>query len=251
MDILYLNSGNVNLLENFRVPASIIVNSSHCFSNSITAKTGDCDSADLLNVLAARKPGSSEFSIKLRDKEIMAEIIHHDDMTYIAASIKYNDMPGYIILSGSGNCAVRLPDFISRINNSRGIKKILLVDDDPAIIETYRSILNLLGYETDQHTCPQTALACIKNQGYDLLISDYDMPAMNGLELTGNFYRSCPGTPVIIISGSARFPAGIFRSELRDCMVSFMSKPVTINDLTRSLEVMEFFYKLQSTGCRD
>lgn len=249
MDILHLNSGNVNLLDNLRVPASIIVNNRSCYSNREMAKLPACNAAYLISVLEGRAAGSGEFSIKIRDKEIMAVIIHHDDNTYIAASVKYNDTPGFMVLSGSGNCITRLPEFINHMNNSSGIERILLVDDDPAIIETYRSILNLLGYKTDQYTSPHTALDSLGDQGYDLLISDYDMPGMNGIELISNVYDRRPGIPVIIISGSARFPAGIFSSELKNCMVSFMNKPVTMIDLTRSLEVMEFFYKLCGSGC--
>lgn len=249
MDILYLNSGNVHLLDYIMVPAWVIVNSRKCFGNRITAGQVMPDIADLQKILSARLPGNNEFSIKIRGRKIMAAVIRHDENNLIAASIKYNDTPGVMILSTTEDCISRMPEFFNHINNAGAIENILIVDDDPHIIETYSSMLDLLGYRTDQYTSPLDALDSMGNNGYDLLISDYDMPGMNGFELISSVCDRQPGTPVIIISGSARFPSGVFSSELKNCMISFMNKPVTMIDLTRALEVTEFFYRISLFNC--
>ena len=168
---------------------------------------------------------------------------------YIVIGINYNKLPGYIVLSGVNNYSGPFSEFIRQMDNTKGIEKVLLVDDNLTIIETYQDILNLLGYETFQFTCPATALNSMEDREFDLLISDYDMPGMNGLELLRNFYNTRPGLPVIIISGSVEFPGSMFRSEFQGQMISFMNKPASLNDLSRSLEVIEFFYKLCRFCC--
>jgi|GEM_PF-1549098 CheY-like chemotaxis protein len=246
---LYLNSGNINLLNYIMVPAWVMINSRKCFSNRITAGQVMPDIADLQKILSARLPGHDEFGIKIRDREIMLAVISHDESNLIATSIKYNDTPGVMVLSITEDCMSKMPEFINQMNSTGTIEKIIIVDDDPRIIKTYNSMLDMLGYRTDSYTSPVDALDSLKHNRYDLLISDYDMPAMNGFELISSICHRRPATPVILISGSARFQSGVFSTELKNCMISFMSKPVTMTDLTRSLEVAEFFYRISLFNC--
>ena len=154
-----------------------------------------------------------------------------------------------MILNGFNSGELSFPESMRRLDSAKGIQKILLVDDNHTIIETYQSILQFLGYETFQFTNPFTALESMRTEGFDLLISDYDMPGMTGLELLKNFHTERPGLPVIIISGSVGFPGSMIWAEIHGHMVSFMNKPVALADLSRSLEVIEFFYKLSRSGC--
>ena len=242
MGILHFNSGNIHLLDNLKIPASIVVNDGAAFSNRAMKKPARIDFSSLTG-------GSGEFRIQICRREIKAWLARLDNRDYMVIGVTYNGTPGYMILAVLSSGELSLTESIKRLESAKGIRKILLVDDNLTIIETYQSILQLLGYETFQFTNPLIALESMRTERFDLLISDYDMPGMTGLELLKNFYDERPGLPVIIISGSVGFPGSMTLSQFHRHMVSFMNKPVALADLSRSLEVMEFFYKLCVAGC--
>lgn len=244
MDKLHFNPGNLNLLDHLPIPASIFVNGRTRASNRAMEKQAGLHAGILINQEPHLSPGNADLRIKIRDKEVRAGIIHSDNNEYVLIGITYNEAPGSMVISGPEDCGPTLSESLRHMESSKGIEKILLVDDNLSIVETYQSILSILGYETFQFTSPFTALNSMENEHFDLLISDYDMPGMNGLELLRSFYSRRPGFPVIIISGFAGFPGAMFRSEFRDQMISFMNKPVTLKELGRSLEVVDFFYRL-------
>jgi CheY-like chemotaxis protein len=84
--------------------------------------------------------------------------------------------------------------------------RILLVDDNRAGLTARRAVLEELGYEAVAADCPNRALdlfaeALAAGEGFQLLVTDFKMPAMSGLELIQQVRRISPSTPVILISG--------------------------------------------------
>src|SRR5918992_4704224 len=61
--------------------------------------------------------------------------------------------------------------------------KILLVDDDPDIVLTFKTGLESNGFEVDSYNDPSLALKNFKANFYDLLLIDIRMPGMTGFEL--------------------------------------------------------------------
>jgi len=81
-------------------------------------------------------------------------------------------------------------------------KKILVVDDFKNSLAVLKMTLEIKNYEVTTASNGQEALALFSTQKFDLLISDFNMPIMNGLELTKMIksmalYRSFP---IIIVS---------------------------------------------------
>lgn len=77
---------------------------------------------------------------------------------------------------------------------------ILIVDDD----EKVRDVLYDLFAE--EHLChaastAEQALAFIREQPYDVVLTDISMPGLSGLELLGHLRQSQPDTPVIVVTG--------------------------------------------------
>lgn len=66
---------------------------------------------------------------------------------------------------------------------SKAPLRILVVDDEPAILRTLCTYLRLQGYQCDGESDPHAALEKIRNDAYHLLITDLVMPRMAGLEL--------------------------------------------------------------------
>lgn len=79
--------------------------------------------------------------------------------------------------------------------------QVLLVDDNRHGIAARRSILQELGYEITVSMCPLKALECFAGKAFDLVITDYKMPEMDGVELIARLRAIKPDIAVILISG--------------------------------------------------
>jgi CheY-like chemotaxis protein len=79
---------------------------------------------------------------------------------------------------------------------------LLCVDDDPRIRELYEALLGSHGYEVLVASSGRQALKLFhSNQEIDAVISDYEMPGMNGVELAAELKLFDPTIPVIMVSG--------------------------------------------------
>ncbi len=79
--------------------------------------------------------------------------------------------------------------------------KILLVDDDKDMCESLADILTLdSDYKVDYAIDPFKALAMIKKNNYSLIVLDYKMPDMNGIELLEKIKKILPEIIVFILT---------------------------------------------------
>jgi nitrogen-specific signal transduction histidine kinase len=86
---------------------------------------------------------------------------------------------------------------------------ILVVDDDPLIAMTMVAVLDDIGHRTIEAHSAHDALNALAHQSdIDLMITDYAMPNMNGLELVDEVRARMPNLPVILASGYAELPSG-------------------------------------------
>lgn len=85
----------------------------------------------------------------------------------------------------------------------QGHETILFVDDEIYLAEVGREMLEDYGYVVDSMVSPLQALEWFeKNQDrYDLLITDYTMPKMTGVDLVEKIHALRPGLPVILCTG--------------------------------------------------
>jgi CheY-like chemotaxis protein len=79
--------------------------------------------------------------------------------------------------------------------------RILLVDDNPHGLSARRSVLQELGASIATASGPHEALEHLASQHFDLVVTDYKMPRMNGVELIARLRKQFPAVPVILISG--------------------------------------------------
>jgi CheY-like chemotaxis protein len=84
----------------------------------------------------------------------------------------------------------------------KNMKKILLVDDEPAILTVLEVLLNKLGYIVVLKSNAESALFLIREGvNVDLVITDYRMPGMNGVEFVRELRRILPSVPVHMLTG--------------------------------------------------
>ncbi len=90
--------------------------------------------------------------------------------------------------------------------------RILVVEDEPLIHQLYTEMLIDAGYEVDAAEDGAVAWDALQVNGYDLLITDNDMPNMTGIELLKQLYAARRTMPVIMATGTrpqedfARYP---------------------------------------------
>jgi CheY-like chemotaxis protein len=83
------------------------------------------------------------------------------------------------------------------------IFRILLVDDNRLGLIARKSVLEDQGYRITTAAEGQEALERFGREKFDLIITDYKMPKMNGLELIGKIHERPDAVPIILISGYA------------------------------------------------
>ena len=116
-------------------------------------------------------------------------------------------------------------------------KKILVVDDSPFMLKVIGDMLTNLSYEVT--TADSGRLACQKAEStrFDMIISDMNMPVMDGIEFTRQVkkYPSCKFVPVVMLS-SEQDEDKI--SEARKVGIStFLSKPLNEKQLKTILQI--------------
>ena len=85
--------------------------------------------------------------------------------------------------------------------------RILAVDDDTLISMSTIELLEDLGYDVVEANSGEEALEVLRCDGpIDLLLTDYAMPRMNGVELAEAARLLRPGLPVLVATGYAELP---------------------------------------------
>jgi CheY-like chemotaxis protein len=79
--------------------------------------------------------------------------------------------------------------------------KILLLDDNSMGQPARRSVLEELGHKVFTSGVPQDALELCAKQRFDVVVTDYKMPKMNGVEFISRLRKQHPAMAVILISG--------------------------------------------------
>ena len=83
--------------------------------------------------------------------------------------------------------------------------KVLHVDDEPALVEITKGFLEKSGeFEVTTFTSAVDAIKDLETTSYDVLISDYEMPALDGIEFLKRLRAKGIDTPFIIFSGRGR-----------------------------------------------
>jgi CheY-like chemotaxis protein/glycine cleavage system H lipoate-binding protein len=114
--------------------------------------------------------------------------------------------------------------------------RILCVDDESVILDSFRMILVLDGYCVDTVENGKEALGLIQTHSYDFVFTDLKMPEMDGLEVTKSVKHLRPDIDVVIITGFATVETAV------ECMkfgaMDYVQKPFTEDEL------LEFVKKL-------
>ncbi len=115
--------------------------------------------------------------------------------------------------------------------------RILVVDDFATMRRIIKNILKQLGYtKIDEADDGATALPMLKSQHYDLIISDWNMPQMSGLELLKSVRsdEELKDTPFLMVTAEAQKENII--EAVKAKVSNYIIKPFTADTLAEKLE---------------
>lgn len=104
--------------------------------------------------------------------------------------------------------------------------KILVVDDDPIMVRLLSMMLEMKGYGVLGATSGAEALAILRDQPIKLMLTDYSMPEMNGVELIRETRKTHPELLIYIVTAYSSDYLG--RYGLVEGVQKVLSKPLEI-----------------------
>ncbi len=111
---------------------------------------------------------------------------------------------------------------------------VLLVDDDAALLETMKTILEGKGYNVDTATTGEVALERIRQRHYDVVVLDIVLPDISGIELLKSLGTNrIPKVRKIILTGHATLTNAI--QALNTGADAYLLKPVAPDELMRTI----------------
>lgn len=112
-------------------------------------------------------------------------------------------------------------------------KSVLIVEDDNEVRNMLNDYLTFLGYQTDTAADGLEGLTKIKEQTYDLIITDIAMPYVSGIGIISILKKDYPDIPVIAITGYG-YHAEEFAQEKHADFI--MGKPFDIQKLKEAVK---------------
>ena len=123
---------------------------------------------------------------------------------------------------------------LKRVTVENPKSRILCVDDEDIVLDSFRKILVLDGYSVDTVTSGQEALGLVQTHHYDFLFTDLKMPGMSGEEVTKSVEHLRPDIDIIVITGYATVESAV------ECMkhgaMDYIQKPFTEDELLAMVE---------------
>jgi CheY-like chemotaxis protein len=117
---------------------------------------------------------------------------------------------------------------------SAKIPEILLVDDNRQGLIARKSLLQESGYHVTTATNGEEALELFSKQNFDVVVTDFKMPHMDGIELIKHIRKAHSGTRVILLSGFVE-PLGL-TEQSTGADVVIVKSAGEVGQLTRSVK---------------
>lgn len=112
--------------------------------------------------------------------------------------------------------------------------QILLIEDNPATLETYAAVLRDAGYGVGLATTTRLGLAEAQARRYDLALADLFLPDGTAIELLSSLRRRRASLPVIVVTGESSLETAV--EAMRQGPIDYAVKPLIGDDLLAKVE---------------
>jgi DNA-binding NtrC family response regulator len=123
------------------------------------------------------------------------------------------------------------------------MKAILFVDDHEVLARLSCEILETQGYRAVSAYNAKDALEKFQREKFDILVTDFRMEGMNGLELAKKIHASDPHIPVIIVTGYGHVDGG---KDVNDCLPKEQMFPALLDKIKTYLGEAESARRLKT-----
>lgn len=114
--------------------------------------------------------------------------------------------------------------------------KILIIDDEAAMVEGITKTLSQDGYQIDGTTNGEDGIALIR-QGYDIIITDLVMPGMSGMDILREVKNNSASSAVIMITGFATVEGAV--DAMKQGARDYITKPFEVEALRKVVKDVE------------
>ncbi len=115
--------------------------------------------------------------------------------------------------------------------------RVLIVDDDEAVLEVTAAILKRCGHQVFTAENAEAAVALLKESEVDLIVLDVVLPGQGGIELLMDIRKESREIPVIIMSGKVRTELLPFKSLAQQFGAAcILTKPFTSSELLEAVD---------------
>ncbi len=112
------------------------------------------------------------------------------------------------------------------------MKRILIIDDDASVRETFLAALSDRNYELEAAASGAAGVESAARHRPDLIFLDLKMPGMNGAEALVHLKDVCPGVPVYIVTAFyAEFLKPLQEARARGLAFDLARKPLTLSEI--------------------
>ncbi len=114
----------------------------------------------------------------------------------------------------------------------RSQRRALVVDDERGVRELLGEMLNATGTQCDVVASGQEALAAVAQNTYDVIVTDYKMPGMSGVEMAETLRDMKHDVPIVVVTGSVTPVV----DDIRKRGLLVLEKPFSIDLLSAAVE---------------
>jgi DNA-binding NtrC family response regulator len=114
------------------------------------------------------------------------------------------------------------------------MERILVVDDDPEIREGVADVLRQAGYDVDEAKDGKKAIKCIETGSYDLVLTDLNLPKVDGMKVLRHVLDESPDTICIILTGFGTIKGSV--EAIKMGAFDYISKPVKSDEIVIVVE---------------
>jgi CheY-like chemotaxis protein len=118
---------------------------------------------------------------------------------------------------------------LKRVDIANPLARILAVDDEAVVLDSFRKILVAAGYAIDTVESGREALGLVQKHKYDFVFTDLKMPEMDGLDVVKGVKHYSPETDVVMITGYATVESAV--NAMKWGAMDYVQKPFTEDEL--------------------
>jgi DNA-binding NtrC family response regulator len=112
--------------------------------------------------------------------------------------------------------------------------RVLVVDDEPGLLEVLREALSLWEYDVVCASTPGEALEAIKTTLFDAALTDIRMPEMSGIDLLREIKKQDEAIPVVVMTGYPTIASAV--EALKEGAYDYLSKPLILDELKHLMQ---------------